>query len=199
MKKLMGRKSVLMCLVGMMVILLGATAQAALIQGSISFAALYLQEPTITGIGATDLSNNSGFSWATSPNASITTASGNFLAYGSSSNVQFFTFSFSPLAGTAGTSGIKLWQLAGGQNFAMTSVSVFSRQVDAITLDGIGVFYFAGFDPTPGDFVFQANHSGSSYTFSSSANSIPEPGTLILLGSGLLGLALTGARKKFRK
>lgn len=29
--------------------------------------------------------------------------------------------------------------------------------------------------------------------------SIPEPGTLLLLGSGLLGLAITGARKKFRK
>jgi len=28
---------------------------------------------------------------------------------------------------------------------------------------------------------------------------VPEPGTLILLGSGLLGLAITGARKKFRK
>src|SRR5659263_224525 len=39
MKKLIGRKSVLMCLVGMMVILLGATAQAALIPitGGISF------------------------------------------------------------------------------------------------------------------------------------------------------------------
>jgi PEP-CTERM motif len=29
--------------------------------------------------------------------------------------------------------------------------------------------------------------------------SVPEPGTLILLGSGLLGLAIAGSRKKFRK
>ena len=32
-----------------------------------------------------------------------------------------------------------------------------------------------------------------------SLSQVPEPGTLILLGSGLLGLAIAGSRKKFRK
>ena len=63
---------------------------------------------------------------------------------------------------------------------------------------GYGALYFVDgidivdvIDSTPPDGV---NGGGLSHV-----TSIPEPGTLILLGSSLLGLALVSGRKKFRK
>jgi hypothetical protein len=44
-----------------------------------------------------------------------------------------------------------------------------------------------------------AGINGNGLTRLSHVTLIPEPGTLILLGSGLLGLALVRGRKKFRK
>lgn len=59
---------------------------------------------------------------------------------------------------------------------------------------GNGFFTATGavnYDPTPGSFTFTSQLVGgqTSTTFSASASTVPEPSTLALLGSGVLGVA----------
>jgi len=63
------------------------------------------------------------------------------------------------------------------------------------------VFNVAGFDPTPGTFTFTINQTGGAFSFSAtdSAAAVPEPGSMILLGTGLAGLAASVRRRLARK
>lgn len=77
--------------------------------------------------------------------------------------------------------------------------SLNGGEAHMLTFKGIGEYannYWFAFEDRPSssdrdfnDVVFTAQ----------SIHPVPEPGTLLFLGSGLLGLALTSARKKFRK
>lgn len=69
----------------------------------------------------------------------------------------------------------------------------------ATTAHATGTFYLNGSTLTPAGFAFHANKTGDSalsFSATEATNVVPEPGSMMLLGTGLLGLG-AAVRRKF--
>ncbi len=93
-----------------------------------------------------------------------------------------------------------LWTFVNGSltySFGATSMTVSDWSANSIKLVGVGSASITGFDASPGTWLITGNSAGQTASFSSSAAVVPEPSTLLLMGSGLLSLfGLLALRKK---
>lgn len=158
-------------------------AQAApIINGTIGLSGLYtVDNPDLTA--ATEISFGSTFAFGGTGDLDLGATPVSVTMATSLTFDPLFTVTSNPL-----------WSV-GGFDFELGSLAVTNQATDSLSLSGAGTLSKTGFEDTTGTWVASFNSSGTSFTWSSSTNSVPDGGaTLSMFGLSLLGLGL--ARKK---
>ncbi len=128
----------------------------------------------------------------------VITADGTFadegIALGSTATFNPLDYS-SPFAGVT-----PLWTI-GGFSFDLETVEVGPTGTNLpLTLSGTGTLMNASYDNTLYNWAYSGNGNNinSTLTFSafSAPTPVPEPGSLALLGLGLVGFAVTGYKRR---
>jgi hypothetical protein len=180
------------CLVTATICVTAVSAMAVPISGAISFS-------------GTSVTNNEDLSLATEfsafSNVVVSTTGGTeaYAAVLSGQAVTFNPFVFSPVLSPNPVMALWAFESDGiSYSFNATGVTISGQTSHTITMHGSGMAHITGFDDTPGHWYFSANRAGGTASFSASTevNSVPEPASMFLLGSGLLWIGVLGRRKK---
>jgi hypothetical protein len=189
MKKLFIVCSLVVALISVMAL----NAEAVLISGSISYSGTSVNDNL-------DLTLATAFTAFSNVVVSSTGGTGDYASISSGQSVTFMPFTFRP--SLFPNPLVAMWAFDFGglsYSFEATGVTISDSTYNTIGMHGPGIAHITGYDDTPGDWYFSANGAGGTASFSASADlTAPEPATMLLLGSGLVGLG-TFVRRKFKK
>ena len=171
--------------------LIASNAFAVPISGSINFSGSSSYLGGTTPSDATGIHFDEGFT--------LKGGTGDYAAVPKFTDVTFQDFYFNP---TLSTPVDPLWSFNyGGKtyDFIMNNVSYYvSPDGSSLTLSGSGVLQISGLEDTFGTWNFTTQGSNAIGSFSATSAPVPEPGTLLLLGSGLVGMFSYGRRRMKR-
>ena len=128
----------------------------------------------------------------------VNSATGDFLVLlGSVGSIKDFSFA-GPGSANYPVVPIAAFETDGGLTVDLLSITLNFQSPTGLVLTGSGIFHLAGYDSTPGTFVFSANQSGRTFSFSASEDAVgvPEPASIYLAA---MGAAAAFGLARFRK